>query len=302
MDRWGRVIRKREGAFFYETLASPVTEHTDLDNLHFELPDLDSRFLNVESESLLNEPAVCQIGNQAAVQNALQETKRRACLFGKTGGPYLRSTFLRGEVEFLTEIALDPARARALADRVAEHLVAVGIEQIRRWGLYDTGIWIFDDVAFNGGPMCSPRAFEHIFLPAYRCMVQAFKRAGASYVFFHSDGDIRLLLDMLIDAGIDGINPVEPRANMRVVDLHKKYPRLIMAGGMDNTGTLIQGPLRQIKAEACDIIDIGRAGGVIIGSASIGPDVPLKHYALYRDTCLTYGAYADPAAYIAHIG
>jgi hypothetical protein len=92
--------------------------------------------------------------------------------------------------------------ARALADKVGEHITAVGVEALQRWSLQDTGIWIYDDMAHNGGPMFRPESFECVFLPAYRRMIAAYKAAGARYVFLHSDGDIRPILDMLVDAGI----------------------------------------------------------------------------------------------------
>ena len=296
VDRWGRTIRYRQEAYFSETLALPISEKTDLDQVSFESPNLDSRFLQVESETILDQPQVCDVPSPTGIRSALQETKHRACLFGKTGGPYLRSTYVRGEAEYLMDIAADPGRAKALAAKMADHLAAVGVEQIGRWDLQETGIWICDDMAYNNGPMFSPVSFERIFLPAYRRMVRAFKEAGARYVFFHSDGDIRLFLDMLIDAGIDGINPVEPRANMKIPDLRRRYPGLVLTGGMDNTGTLIRGPLQQIEAETRAIIDVGRDGGVIIGSASIGPNVSLEHYAAFRRVCLTYGAFAARVA------
>jgi len=295
IDRWGRTLRTRQDAYFYETIASAVDADTDIDRLQFDPPDLESRFLQVETESLLDQPEACQDPTPERMAAALVETRRQSCLFGKTGGPYLRSSFLRGEADFLMEIVANPARAKALADKVADHLVAVGIQEIQRWNLYNTGIWICDDIAYNNGPMISPKSFERIFLPAYRRMVQAYKGAGARYVFFHSDGDIRLLLDMLVDAGIDGINPIEPRANMHIVELRRKYPHLILTGGMDNTGTLVHGPREKIEAEAREIIEIGRHGGVIIGSASIGPDISLENFSAYRRICLENGAFMQEA-------
>ena len=106
------------------------------------------------------------------MEQALGDDKRRHCVFGKTGGPYLRSTYLRGEAEFLMDIAGDPGFARAIADKMADHLIAVGLEQLRRWELYETGIWIYDDMAYNRGPMFSPAQFEQVFLPAYRRMIR----------------------------------------------------------------------------------------------------------------------------------
>jgi uroporphyrinogen decarboxylase len=119
-------------------------------------------------------------------------------------------------------------------------------------------------------------------------MVSAFKQAGARRVIFHSDGDIRRFLDMLIDAGFDGINPVEPRARMHIPELRKAYPRLILTGGMDNTGALVQGPAERIRRETQAILEVAQDGGVIIGSGYTGPEIPLEHFQVYHETCLTY--------------
>jgi uroporphyrinogen decarboxylase len=190
------------------------------------------------------------------------------------------------------DIAGDPPLAKAIADKVGDHLTAVGVEEIRRWSLAETGIWIYDDMAYNHGPMFRPESFEKVFLPAYRRMIAAYKAAGARYVFLHSDGDIRPILPMLVEAGIDGINPLERRANMDVVTLRKRFPRLIMTGGMDNTDTLIHGPIEKIQAEAREIIDLGRDGGIVIGTHSVSPEIPIDHFAAYLDTCLTYGSFS----------
>lgn len=276
VDGWGRTIRRREGAYFYETLAVAMPEGVDIDALRFDPPDLDVRFERAQTD---------------AGEVDFERAKRRHCVFGKTGGPYLRSTFVRGEAQFLMDIAGDPGLAKAIADRVADHLASVGVETIRRYGLHESGVWIYDDMAFNTGPMFSPAAFEKVFLPAYRRMVAAYKQAGAQYVILHSDGDIRPLLDMLIDAGIDGINPLERRANMHPVELRARYPKLILIGGMCNSDTLVNGPVSRIQAEAHEIIDLGRDGGVVIGSHSISPEIPIEHFAAYHEFCLKYGVF-----------
>jgi uroporphyrinogen-III decarboxylase len=219
----------------------------------------------------------------------LAQAKAHHCVFGKTGGPYLRTTFVRGETQFLMDIATDPGLAKALADKMGAHLAAVGVSEIQRWSLQATGVWIYDDMAHNGGPMFSPASFEKIFLPAYRRMIRAYKAAGARYVFLHSDGDIRPLLDMLIDAGIDGINPLERRARMDAAVLRRRYPHLVLTGGMCNTDTLVKGPISRIQAEARELIDLGRDGGLVIGTHSVSPEIPLEHFTAYDEVCRSYG-------------
>lgn len=280
IDGWGRLTRRRPEAYFVETLEVPLAPGTDIDKVAFDPPEMDERYQ-------------MDCPDQASLEAKLAEAKRRHCVFGKTGGPYLRTTYARGEEQFLMDIAGDPPLARALAEKVADHLIAVGCEQIRRYALQDTGIWIYDDIAHNNGLMFHPKAFERIFLPAFRRMIRAYKEAGAKYVIFHSDGDIRSVLDMLVDAGIDGLNPLERRAGMHPVELRARYPRLVLIGGMCNTDTLIHGPAEKIVAEAREIIDLGRNGGVIIGTHSVSPEVPLENFALYHAVCQEYGCYRD---------
>jgi uroporphyrinogen-III decarboxylase len=276
VEGWGRTIRRRPDAYFVETLAVPLPAGVDIDSVDFDSPHLEARYMREHRD-------------QAGLEREIEEAKRRHCVFGKTGGPFLRSTFVRGEAQFLTDIAADPPLARAIADKMCDHLTAIGVEQIGRWSLQDTGICIYDDMAYNDGPFVSPASFEAVFLPAYRRMIKAYRAAGAKYVLLHSDGDIRLLLDMLVDAGVDGINPVERRAHMDMSDIRKRFPRLILTGGMCNSDTLIRGPIARIEAEAREIIDLGRGGGVIIGTHSISPEVPLEHFEAYHRLCLTYG-------------
>lgn len=287
VDGWGRTIRRREDAFFVETLDVAVREPADLERVQFDSPADDDRYLVGKAD-----PSV-RFEDLTSFEQALAHAKRQQCVFGKTGGPYLRSTYLRGETQFLMDIAGDPPLAKAIADKMADHLAAVGVEQLRRWDLGPTGIWIFDDMGHNRGPFVSPKKFEQIFLPAYRRMIRTYKDAGARYVFLHSDGDVRPLLDMLVDAGIDGLHPLERRAGMDIVQLRKRYPRLVLVGGMCNTVTLVRGTRAEIEAEAREIIDLGRDGGVIIGTHSVSPEIPLESYLVYHEFCRGYGDFGQ---------
>lgn len=274
-DGWGRTLETRRGTYFYRELATRIGGPPDLEAAAFDRPDLDRRY----------EGFMAQV---AAARRAGR------CVFCKTGGPFLRTTFFRGETAFLMDIARDEPFARALADRVADHIIQIGLESLRRGQLYDTGLWIYDDMAYNDAPLFSPASFERVFLPAYRRMVAAFKGAGAAKVVLHSDGNIGAILDMLVDAGIDGYNPVEPKAGMWIPDLKARYGRrLALIGGMCNSHVLPLGPAPAIRDQARAIIEAGRDGGVMIGAHSIGPDIPVENYLAYWETVRDEGSYRD---------
>jgi uroporphyrinogen decarboxylase len=269
-DAWGCVVRTVPGGAFYEQLEVPIKEKSDLDRVTFEPADLDDRYTDF-------------------VQAVARESRER-CVFCKTGGPYLRTSFVRGTTQFLIDIASDEPFAQELALRMTDHLIGVGLESLRRSNLYDTGLWIYDDIAHNAAPMMSPDKFERIFYPQVKRMVQAFKAAGARKVCFHSDGNILPVLDMLIDAGVDGINPVEPKAGMDLARLHHQYEgRLALIGGMCNAFVLPGPSTSRIEEETRRILEVGRDGGVVIGAHSVGPDVSVENYDLYHTVLETHG-------------
>jgi hypothetical protein len=278
VDDWGRLLRTRHGAYFNETLSVAIPQGTDPDSIEFDAPGLDMRYTRGQ-----NDPV------EVATRDAAEAAEY--CIFVKTGGPFLRTTYVRGETQFLEDIATDPTLAKVIADRVADHIAAVGVQALNRWELHDTGIWIFDDMAYNDGPLFSPASFEGILLPAYKRMIHAYRDAGARFVFLHSDGDVRPILDMLVDAGIDGLHPIERRAGMGPWELRERYPNLILAGAMDNTDLLVNGPVELIRDETRRLTEFGRNGGYIIGSHSISPEVPLEHFVAYDEVCREEGVY-----------
>ena len=120
-------------------------------------------------------------------------------------------------------------------------------------------------------------------------MVKAFKSAGANKVILHSDGNIESVLDLLVEAGIDGINPVEPKAGMNPEKLKKKYgQKLAFIGGMCNAQILPGGSREEIAEHIRALVELGKEGGVILAAHSIGPDIPLENYEwameIYRNT------------------
>jgi uroporphyrinogen decarboxylase len=264
-DGWGRVIRSVRGAYFYEQVANAVDEPRDLDGLAFDSPGLGSRYAGLDAR--------------------MPSLKERFCVFAKVGGPFIRTQFVRGSVEFLCDMAADPVFAHELASAVGRHLTAIGLEELRRWELYDTGIWIYDDMACNRGPMFSPAAADRILVPVWADMVRQFKGAGARKVIMHSDGNIGPLLERFIEIGFDGINPVEPKAGLDVVALRERYGnRLALLGGLDNAHILPHGDPLQVAEHARQVAEIGRSGGLVAGMHSVGPDIAVETYDLVIQT------------------
>ena len=70
-------------------------------------------------------------------------------------------------------------------------------------------------------------------LPYYREFISWAKGFGDYKVLVDSDGDVRQLIPLFLEAGVDGMLPFECSAGMNVCDIRREYPELIIAGGID---------------------------------------------------------------------
>ncbi len=269
-DGWGRRTLTRRSGFFCHVIDRDLKEKSDLDRLTFDPVNLDVRFETFDREVA---------GARAAGKP----------VFVKIGGLYNRCAMLRGEAEFLMDLVSDPEFARALIERLAEHELQLGLEVLRRADAYAQGVWIFDDMCNQRSPMFSPAIFESMFLPVYQSIIGRLKAAGARRVFLHSDGNLGPLLDLVVEAGFNGINPVERRSGLIVEELLPRYfGRLSFIGGVCNSVILPRGTEREIRRHVETLIEAGRLGGLVVGTHSIAPDIPVANYELYRSIVKAY--------------
>jgi hypothetical protein len=274
-DGWGRIIRRSRNGYFSETVDRVLKEYGDLERIIPEPADLDSRFTGFPED--------------------VQSEKRRGVyVFAKIGGLYCRGQFIRGEEDLLMDMMLEKSFCNDFFDLLAEHLTQMALETLKRGNLWDTGLLVCDDMASSRMPNFSPDIFEEFFLPRYKKMVSTVRKAGCSRVFFHSDGNIGPLLDLLIEAGFEGFNPLEPSCGLDLIKLREKYGRkIVFCGGVCNKYILPKGNKKEIEAHVRPLIELGRDGGLIIGQASIGDDVEPEAYDYYMSLVKKYGNYQD---------
>ena len=274
-DGWGRTIRTgKDNVYFMETLETVLKEPTDLD-------------------SLVCEPADSEVRFHGFSEYVAGERASGRCVFAKVGGLYIRSHFLRGEDRLLVDMAQDSGFCDALFDWTLEHLTAMALQTLRRTDAWKTGLWVYDDMASVNSTMFSPAMFERFFLPRYRKLIAACRAAGCEHFFLHSDGNIGPVLDILLDAGFEGFNPLEPRCGLELPKLREKYgKRCVFFGGMCNTRILPRGDRREIEEYVSSLVELGRDGGLILGSASIGDDIAPETYEYYMSLVKSLGDYS----------
>ncbi len=127
---------------------------------------------------------------------------------------------------------------------------------------------VYSDIACNTGLLLSPAFLRQTLIPALARLTEAYHAHGIKVVY-HSEGDLRKILDDLIAAGVDGINTLSPSENMDPIDIRRLYPNLILWGGIDNARLLTRGTpddvTREVKRVAAGVgkgLILGSSGGV----------------------------------------
>jgi uroporphyrinogen decarboxylase len=126
-----------------------------------------------------------------------------------------------------------------------------------------------DDFGQQDGLICSPRSWRSKLLPGFRNYLQIAKQAGAT-TMHHTCGSVIPIIDDMIGAGLDILNPIQPQtAGMDPEALKRGWgDRIIFHGGISLQRALRFGTPSEVETEvarACQVL--GENGGYIICTA-----------------------------------
>lgn len=199
-----------------------------------------------------------------------------------------------GLMSLYTEVGLEAfSYYLADAENIVDEQLELNTEFACQWiaGLPDDdpfeAVFIGEDMAFKSGPIFSPTWLAEHYFPRLKRVVGAL-HARRKKVVFHSDGNLNPVMDDLVAAGIDGLNPIEIQAGMDLADLHKRYPALIFFGGIDVSRLLPFGKPREVKDAVVKAIEDAE-GQILVGSSTeVDNQVPLENFLAMRSAAIEY--------------
>ncbi len=148
----------------------------------------------------------------------------------------------------------------------------------------------WEDIAFNSGPILSPRIFKEIILPHMRPVMTLLRQHGIDIIYTDCDGNVNHLIPLWLDVGLNCMFPLEVRAGNDIAALRRRYGReLRFIGGFDKFA-LLEGR-EAILQELRRLEPIAQDGGFIPHVDHRCPDgVPYEHYVTYiREKCAFLG-------------
>jgi len=225
------------------------------------------------------------------LEQAVKRFKDSKAVVFLTHDAFEFSHYLRGTEGLLMDYALNSRLAHRLARLVVDYKKEVMLAAI------DLGADVIvsgDDYAFRTGPLMSPANFKEFILPYLKEMIRAAHRKGVPFIK-HTDGNIWPILDDLVSAGIDALDPLEPLAGMDIGEVKEAYgDRIALVGNVDCTEILPHASQEEVVEAVKETIAKASPGGghILASSNSIHPGVKPENYRAMLEAARRFGAYA----------
>jgi len=229
-------------------------------------------------------------GRTREVEAALEEAKGRIAVVGCIDGPFTRPWFIAGFERFMLLCHDAPEVVQHLVQVCTDFAIITG-KRLAHAGA--DALLIADDLGHKTGPFLSLEHFRRFVLPELRREVNELKGLGVP-VLLHSDGDINSYLEDLVDAGIDGLNPLQRTANMDLASVKAHYgDRITLIGNIDASRTLPYGTAAQIEREVIEALRVAAPGGryVLSTDHSLHGGIPVQNVMTMIETAHRFGRY-----------
>lgn len=194
-----------------------------------------------------------------------------------------------GMAEFLVRMVIEPAFVRRAIDAYVTRSIAY-IEAMLDAGC--DAIMTTDDYSDNRSPVMGPDRFREFILPGLVRQSEAIHARGGRFIK-HTDGNVWSILDMLVEAGVDGWHGIQPSIGMDLRTLKERYgDRLCFFGGV-NCETLVAGTPQQAREEVRYAIEHAAPGGGLVLTTGnvLQPGTTLDNYYAARQATRDYGTY-----------
>jgi len=191
----------------------------------------------------------------------------RAVIGAFTWGPFFIASVVRGMEDLLVDFAVRPTYAHALIERIGEISEAALDTLLERHGARLDIVYMADDYCSHQAPLFSPAMFRTFVMPYLRRYVEKVHRRGQKFLL-HCCGAVRPLLPMIIEAGVDVLEPIQiTAAGMEPAALKRDFGRdLCFYGGVDLQHILNRGTPERVAEEVRRLADVlGEGGGYILG-------------------------------------
>lgn len=204
--------------------------------------------------------------------------------------------FRGGDYETIIRFMEDPAKVHEEQRSLCDWMIGRAGKIIDRLGPYVQLITIGEDMGTQSAPMCRPSMVEELVAPYLTKFCDFIHQHSDIKIFLHCCGSIKPLIPMLIDCGVDVLNPVQISAsNMDPRELKREFGDRIVfwGGGCDTQNVLGRATPAEVARNVRELVGTFKPnGGFVFNQVhNIMGDVPPENIVAMFDAAYEAGAY-----------
>jgi uroporphyrinogen-III decarboxylase len=187
--------------------------------------------------------------------------------------------FLMGETKLFMTYYDNPSLIKDINQHLLNLWLAISEELVSKIDFDAAFFW--EDMSGKNGSLISPSTFKEFMTPYYKKITGFLKSKGINEIAVDTDGNVKELIPLFLEAGINMMFPFEQQAGNDLVYYRKKYPKLVMMGGF-NKNTLSRGK-EDIDKELEKMEWLIKRGGYIpFCDHAVPPNASWKNFKYYR--------------------
>ena len=260
---WGARQREEDPGDGQPNQILPFTEESTVEDVH---------------QHLWPDPNALDYSN---VREECRKHHGEYATFGAPWSPFFHEVgWLIGQEDFLMWMHTKPDVVHA----IIQHMVDYEVEATRRFleaadGMIDI-TYFGNDFGTQRGLFVSPQMWCDFFRQPLKRYFDVSHEYGCK-VMKHSCGDVRDIIPLFIEDGVDILDPVQvAAAGMDLAGLVRDFGGdICFHGGVDTQRTLPFGSTDDVRAEVRSYLDLTRENGgyILCGSQDFIEDIPLDN-------------------------
>ena len=228
-----------------------------------------------------------------------RKNEKRAFVSGRmTAGMWEHATWMMGHEKFFMDMILNKPLIHALMEKVLEIKIQYWQKYLEIVGEHALIISTADDIGTQDSLLVSLDLYKEMIWPYHKRLFEFLKKSakGKVYIFFHNDGAIYHTIPLLIEAGVDILNPWQVNCSGmdNTAKFKKEYGKdLTIWGGSCDATILEFGTCQEVRDETRRRIeDLAPGGGFIFAPIHIiQGGVPPQNIEAWWETHQLFGDY-----------
>lgn len=273
------------GGYYYNLYKHPLKDaHSveDIENYLWPDPLDPARYANLKTQA----------------DHIVFEQKKAYVLGRMSPGMWETALWLTGYEKFLCDMLQNEKLVYALMDKLLEMKMQYWEKALEAVGENVMVVETADDLGTQTGLLVSLELYKKMIWPYHKRLFEFIKKKAKSkvYIFYHNDGAIMETIPLLIEAGIDILNPFQVSCKgMDTKEFKKQFGKdLTLWGGSCDAQTVLPfGTPQEVRDETRRRIeDLAPGGGFIFAPIhTIQGDVPPENIMAWCETLQEYGSY-----------